>query len=54
VVLFAGAANFLHGHIYWPSGGLAMLGVAGGCGWLAYAAGSRPDARRGGPAPVRS
>ncbi|MDN5929858.1 MAG: hypothetical protein L0I24_02095 [Pseudonocardia sp.] len=54
VILFGGAANFLHGHVYWPSGGLAMLGVAGGCGWLAYAAGSRPDREQGGPAPVRS
>lgn len=43
VILFGGAANFLHGHIYWPSGGLAMLGVAGGCAALAYAAG---DGRR--------
>jgi hypothetical protein len=38
VILFGGAAAFLHGHIYWPSGGLAMLGVAGGCAALAHAA----------------
>lgn len=42
VILFGGAANFLHGHIYWPVGGLAMLGVAGGCAALAYAARARP------------
>lgn len=41
VLLSAGAAWFLHGHIYWPVGGLAMLGVAAGCGWLAHAAGTR-------------
>ncbi|MBW0116109.1 hypothetical protein [Pseudonocardia abyssalis] len=38
VILFGGAANFLHGHIYWPSGGLAVLAIGVGCGALAYAA----------------
>lgn len=38
VILFGGAANFLHGHIYWPSGGLAVLAIGVGCGALAYTA----------------
>jgi hypothetical protein len=38
VILLGGAATFLHGHIYWPVGGLAMLGVAGGCAALAWVA----------------
>lgn len=38
-ILVAGAAGFLHGHIYWPSGGPAVLGIGIGCGALAWAAG---------------
>lgn len=39
LVLVAAAFPFLHGHIYWPTGGLAMVGVGVGCGLLAAAAG---------------
>jgi hypothetical protein len=28
-------APFLHGHIYWPMGGLAMVGISAGCALLA-------------------
>lgn len=35
VLLVAAAVPFLHGHIYWPAGGLAMVGVGVGCGLLA-------------------
>ena len=52
-ILFGGAASFLHGHIYWPSGGLAMVAVAGGCAALAWAAGTRPAPQPGGTAPVQ-
>jgi hypothetical protein len=38
VLLVVAALPFLHGHIYWPSGGLAMVGIGVGCGLLAAAA----------------
>ncbi|MFC4942558.1 hypothetical protein [Pseudonocardia sp. GCM10023141] len=37
VLLIGAAVPFLHGHIYWPVGGLAMVGVGVGCGLLAAA-----------------
>jgi hypothetical protein len=43
--LFAGAANFVYAHIYWPVGGLAMIAVAGGCAMLETVR-SRPSAPR--------
>lgn len=36
-VLVVSAVPFLPGHIYWPMGGLAMVGVAVGCALLAAA-----------------
>ncbi|GAA3246591.1 hypothetical protein GCM10017691_54800 [Pseudonocardia petroleophila] len=45
VILVGGAASFLHGHIYWPSGGLAVLAVGVGCGALAYTARPRRTPR---------
>ena len=53
-ILFGGAVSFLHGHIYWPVGGLAMLGVAAGCGLLAWAAHPHSGLPLGGHAPTRS
>jgi hypothetical protein len=41
-LLVAAALVFLHSHIYWPTGGLAMLGAGVGCGLL--------EARPGRPA----
>jgi hypothetical protein len=41
-VLVVATVPFLHGHIYWPAGGLAMVGIAAGCALLA-AARSVPD-----------
>ena len=35
-LLVAAALVFLHSHIYWPVGGLAMLAVGVGCGLLAW------------------
>jgi hypothetical protein len=32
--LIGAAVPFLHGHIWWPDGGLAMVGVGVGCGLL--------------------
>jgi hypothetical protein len=53
VLLFGGAAGFLHGHIYWPTGGLAMLAAGIASGALAWAARARPESQQGGFAPVR-
>jgi hypothetical protein len=36
VLLVAAAVVFLHSHIYWPVGGLAMLAVGVGCGLLEW------------------
>jgi hypothetical protein len=47
VLLVGSALVFLHSHIYWPMGGLAMLAAGLGCGLL--------EGRPGGPAsPSRS
>lgn len=36
VVLLCGSAYvFMGTHVYWPEGGLAQLGIAAGCAWLA-------------------
>ena len=35
-LLVAAAVVFLHSHIYWPVGGLAMLAVGVGCGLLEW------------------
>lgn len=51
LVLVVAAVPFLHGHIYWPTGGLAMLGVGVGCAVLAAAA-RPPESQQGGIAPV--
>lgn len=51
VLLVVAAVPFLYGHIYWPTGGLAMVGVGLGCGWLLAA---RPEpGERGSPARCR-
>ena len=36
VLLVAAAVVFLHSHIYWPTGGLAMLAAGVGCGLLEW------------------
>jgi hypothetical protein len=36
-LLVGAAVVFLHSHIYWPVGGLAMLAAGFGCGLLEYA-----------------
>lgn len=38
VILVGGATIFLHGHVYWPTGGLAVLAIGVGCGALAAVA----------------
>jgi hypothetical protein len=38
VLLVVATVPFLHGHIYWPAGGLAMVGIAAGCALLAASA----------------
>jgi hypothetical protein len=42
-LLVGGAVVFLHSHIYWPVGGLAMLAIGIGCGLLAWARERAPD-----------
>jgi len=42
VLLVGAALVFLHSHIYWPVGGLAMLAAGIGCGLLEW----RPTLRR--------
>jgi hypothetical protein len=37
-LLVVATVPFLHGHIYWPAGGLAMVGIAAGCALLAATA----------------
>lgn len=37
VLLIAGAVPFTAGHVYWPVGGLGLLGIAAGCALLAMA-----------------
>jgi hypothetical protein len=39
-LLVGAALVFLHSHIYWPVGGLAMLGAGVGCGLLEVGAGT--------------
>jgi hypothetical protein len=36
-LLVGAAVVFLHSHIYWPVGGLAMLAIGSGCALLAWA-----------------
>ena len=48
-LLVAATVPFLHGHIYWPAGGLAMVGISAGCALLA--ATRRPGRSGGLPAP---
>lgn len=43
VLLVGAAVVFLHSHIYWPVGGLAMLAAGVGCGFLAWFGPARPD-----------
>lgn len=43
-LLVGGAVVFLHSHIYWPVGGLAVLAIGIGCALLAWAR-ERPPAR---------
>ncbi|GAA5122659.1 hypothetical protein [Pseudonocardia adelaidensis] len=38
VLLVVATVPFLHGHIYWPVGGLAMVGISAGCALLAATA----------------
>jgi hypothetical protein len=38
VLLVVATVPFLHGHIYWPAGGLAMVGISVGCALLAISA----------------
>jgi hypothetical protein len=40
-LLVAAALVFLHSHIYWPMGGLAMLAAGVGCGLLEWRPGQR-------------
>jgi hypothetical protein len=42
LVLTAAAVPFLGGHIYWPQGGVAMIGVAAGSALLAAAGSGAP------------
>lgn len=50
VLLVVAAVPFLHGHIYWPTGGLAVVGVGLGCGLLAAVAPGRETTELDAPA----
>jgi len=45
-LLVGAAVVFLHSHIYWPVGGLAVLAIGLGCALLAWAQ-ARPSSRDG-------
>lgn len=42
VLLIAGSVPFADGHVYWPIGGIGLIGIGAGCALLAAAA--PPDA----------
>ncbi len=51
VLLVVSGVPFLHGHIYWSTGGLAMVGIGVGCGLLAAGAADRWEHGRVAAAP---
>lgn len=52
LVLVGAGIPFLHGHIFYPEGVLAMVGIAVGCALLAGARRSEPAYREPAPQPV--